>query len=118
MDTAAEITRIVQERHQLLAQVPGTHEENFAEAIDAIVAFAVPTEGASVEVCFDVQPTTLALSSEAPDFVLHFDSISTLEQILGNIPAAFLAFQAEQFRSSGYLLWTFQLLRRFSPADV
>ena len=83
--------------------------DDYAE-LDAIVAVAVGQSSISV----DLTGGSFELSGQVPDFTLYFDSIETLELTLGNIEYALAAFSRGTFRSSGYILWSFQFIRSFS----
>ncbi|MEQ9450898.1 MAG: hypothetical protein RJQ07_04875 [Pseudomonadales bacterium] len=80
-------------------------------SLDATVQFAVGEETVS----FVIHQGQLSVSSQAPDFTLYFADQHTLSAVLGDMQQALIAFREQRFRSSGYILWTFQVLGMFSP---
>lgn len=82
--------------------------------LDAIVGVAV----AQCSISIDLTGGSFKHTDQAPDFTLYFDSIETLELALGNVEYALAAFSRGSFRSSGYILWSFQFIRSFSAHDA
>ncbi|MFT7651794.1 MAG: hypothetical protein ACI9UU_000900 [Candidatus Azotimanducaceae bacterium] len=99
-----QLKQIIQSRFNL-----SDHTE-----LDAIVGVTVGQSSISV----DLTSGSFELTDQRPDFTLYFDSIDTLELTLGNLEYALAAFSRGGFRSSGYILWSFQFLRSFSAHAV
>ena len=91
-----------------------TLSDRYTAESEAVVDAFIGIQVGSQSCVMQATDGGIVFCHEAPDFTLIFEDQTTFENVLGDMQAAIQAFMQGKFRSTGYIMWSFQTLRMFN----